>query len=291
VTLAAPAAGMLAGAAMAWGAPPGGTSDFAATGAATGVDVVTGAVAAAVLNAGSNALNQIYDLDIDRVNKADRPLPSGAVSVRQAGVFAALAYAGGLALAATLNAQCLALFVLAALSTLLYSVPPVRTKRHWLGAQLTIASSRGFLLPVAGWSTVKSVATAEPWLVGGVFGAFILGASATKDFADIPGDRAGGCTTLPIRFGARRSVRIIAPFLVLPFVALGAMAGLDVLNARRTVLLILSAGLALWGAYVARLLTRDADELATVAGNHVSWGHMYALMVTAQAGVALAYLL
>jgi 4-hydroxybenzoate polyprenyltransferase len=32
---------------------------------------------AAVLNAASNALNQIYDLEIDRVNKPLRPLPSG----------------------------------------------------------------------------------------------------------------------------------------------------------------------------------------------------------------------
>ena len=31
---------------------------------------------AAVLNAGDNALNQIYDLEIDRINKPKRPLPS-----------------------------------------------------------------------------------------------------------------------------------------------------------------------------------------------------------------------
>ena len=34
-----------------------------------------GALMAAVLNAASNAINQIYDLDIDRVNKPKRPLP------------------------------------------------------------------------------------------------------------------------------------------------------------------------------------------------------------------------
>ena len=32
---------------------------------------------AAVLNAANNAINQIYDLDIDRVNKPKRRCPAG----------------------------------------------------------------------------------------------------------------------------------------------------------------------------------------------------------------------
>ena len=40
---------------------------------------------AAVLNAGNNALNQIYDLEIDRVNKPKRPLPSGRLSMTPPG--------------------------------------------------------------------------------------------------------------------------------------------------------------------------------------------------------------
>ena len=42
---------------------------------------------AAVLNAASNALNQIYDLEIDRVNKPRRPLTSGRMSIGDAWVF------------------------------------------------------------------------------------------------------------------------------------------------------------------------------------------------------------
>ena len=39
---------------------------------------------AALLNAGNNALNQIYDLEIDRVNKPKRPLTSGRLTIAQA---------------------------------------------------------------------------------------------------------------------------------------------------------------------------------------------------------------
>ena len=42
---------------------------------------------AAVLNAASNAINQIYDLEIDRINKPQRPLPSGRLTMREAWIF------------------------------------------------------------------------------------------------------------------------------------------------------------------------------------------------------------
>ena len=72
------------------------------------------------------------------------------------------------------------------------------TKRHGIWANITIAIPRGVLLKVAGWSTVKTILGLEPWYIGAIFGLFLLGAASTKDFADIEGDRAGGCRTLPI---------------------------------------------------------------------------------------------
>ena len=92
-----------------------------------------------------------------------------------------------------------------------------RTKRHGLWANITIAIPRGMLLKVAGWSTVKTIFDPEPWFIGTIFGLFVLGASTTKDFADIEGDRAGGCQTLPILYGVKGAAWMIAPFFVLPF--------------------------------------------------------------------------
>ena len=71
---------------------------------------------------------------------------------------------------------------------------------------MTIAIPRGVLLKVAGWSTVKTVMGVEPWFIGAIFGLFVLGASSTKDFADIEGDRAGRLPDPadPLRREARR---------------------------------------------------------------------------------------
>jgi len=46
--------------------------------------VVLGSACASFLNAANNALNQIYDLEIDRINKPKRPLVTGELSIRQA---------------------------------------------------------------------------------------------------------------------------------------------------------------------------------------------------------------
>jgi len=62
-----------------------------------------------------------------------------------------------------------------------------------------------------------------------------------------------------------------------------------ILTGNRWVLTGLGAGLALWGCYTVYLILRDPDELAKVE-NHPSWTHMYLMMMAAQIGFAVAYL-
>jgi geranylgeranylglycerol-phosphate geranylgeranyltransferase len=248
---------------------------------------------AAVLNAASNALNQIYDLEIDRVNKPKRPLPSGRVTVGGAWIFTLIAYAIALTLAWLVapggRRECFWIVVVATVITVVYSAPPFRTKRLGIWANVTIAIPRGVLLKVAGWSAVKTIVAVEPWFIGGIFGLFLLGASTTKDFADMEGDARGGCRTLPIIYGVRRAAWMISPSFVVPFIliAVGALTG--VLTGNRTLLLLLSAFMTAYGIYVCYLMLRRPEDLA-VEENHVSWAHMYRMMFVAQIGFALAYL-
>ena len=180
-----------------------------------------GSVMAAVLNAGNNALNQIYDLEIDRVNKPKRPLTSGRLSIAQAWCFSIVTYLLALVLAWLVALRRTARMLLARRRRrrlhLLYSVPPFRTKRLGIWANITIAIPRGVLLKVAGWSSVKTIVGLEPWYIGAIFGLFLLGATTTKDFADMEGDRRGGCRTLPIQYGVRRAAWMISPSFVVPF--------------------------------------------------------------------------
>lgn len=288
-TLVAPALGFMSGALTAIGAAP-----REAWTPALLVAPLVGSAMAALLNAGNNALNQIYDLEIDRVNKPKRPLPSGRLSISQTWLFTNITYALALVLAWLVaphgRHECFWLVAGAAVCTYIYSVPPLRTKRMGIWANVTIAIPRGVLLKVAGWSSIKTIMGVEPWYIGAIFGLFLLGATTTKDFADMDGDRRGGCRTLPIQYGVQRAAWMISPSFVVPFVMIPVGAWLHVLTGNFWLLQVLGAVMTVYGLYVCYLMLRRPEDLA-VEENHVSWAHMYRMMFVAQIGFALAYLL
>jgi 4-hydroxybenzoate polyprenyltransferase len=291
-TLLAPAVGMVSGSMVALGSADMKTTPDGTLLVGALPRILAGALLAALLNVASNAVNQIFDLEIDRINKPDRPLPAGEMTVGAAWAVAAATAAAALGIAWALNPTTFWIVLFTAGVVYAYSGPPFRTKRFWWLANLTIAIPRGTLLFVAGWTAVDGDARIRSvllWVLAAMYGLFILGAATTKDFADMKGDAAQGCRTLPIRFGVRRSVWIIAPFFVLPWLLLpmGVFA-----HGNRTPGGILHAALgfalALWGAYIVRLLLRDPDSL-TSSKTHPSWQHMYLLMVVAQVGVAAGF--
>lgn len=332
-TLLPPLLGVISGAICAWGSYWNPDPARQLTGDVL-FNVVLGSACAALLNAASNVINQYYDLPIDRINKPERMLPSGAITMRSAWNYSLALYLaaviptwlvvihpartladrltvptavradlGGAASwlsALTLWHAVFVIYVLGMICTFVYSAPRLgRTKRHAIGANVTIAIPRGMLLKVAGWSMIGPVWAFEAWYIGAVFALFLVGAASTKDFSDMEGDAAGGCYTLPIRYGVRRAAWMMAPSFVLPWllIPLGTMltdpfdpAGHHaILTGNRWALDGLGALLTAWGGYTVWLILRDPDALATTE-NHPSWTHMYLMMMAAQVGFAVAYL-
>ena len=313
-TLLPPLLGILSGSVCAFGSAHSPDPERRVTVALLLV-VAFGSLCASLLNAASNVLNQITDLDVDRINKPDRPLVTGEASLSAAWRLTSWLYVLALipvwwivvpsvgsywnrAAAPLGQHEAFFLFLGGFLFTLVYSVPAFgRTKRFGLWANLTVALPRGCLLKVAGWTLVASARCAEPWVIGGLFMLFLVGATSTKDFSDAVGDRAGGCFTLPVKYGNRIAVRIIAPFFVLPWLLLPLLTtfadpvvpGQRLLTGNPTLLSLLGVLLAGWGAYTVWLLMRNPDELSA-SENHPSWTHMYLMLMAAQAGFAVAYL-
>ncbi len=274
--------------------------------ATIGLYILMGALMAANLNAASNILNQLYDLENDKINKPKRPLPAGEVTERETRILYWILYALSLTAAwfvkplpgdSLVNHECFWIVLVAAIITYVYSAPPYRTKRWGWAAQFTIAVPRGMLLKVCGWSCVAGVfADLEPWYIGLVFFTFLLGAAATKDFADMKGDEAAGCITLPIRYGVKSAAYQISPFFIVPWVLLPLGAhvfkrhdGTSLLSGNPMVLTGLGIFLTLYGMYTVYLILRDPESLAKTE-NHPSWTHMYRMMMVAQVGFAAAYM-
>lgn len=309
-TLLPPLLGILSGSACAWGSAhnPYGTFTWDLL-----FTLCMGSFCASLMNAASNIINQVYDLEIDRKNKPDRPLCTGEVSVGAATAGALGMYALALApiwwvVAPPYDASwaartfapwhahaCFWIFIGGFLCTYIYSAPWAgRTKARGIWANVTIAAARGELLKVAGWAMIAPVTFFEPWFLGAVFFFFLMGAASTKDFSDMEGDRLGGCRTLPVLYGPKKAAWMIAPSFVFPWLLLPlglllkAPGGGRLLTGNPLLLALLGCGLALWGVYTIRLMLRDPDALATTE-NHPSWTHMYGMMMAAQIGLGLAY--
>ncbi len=290
-TLLAPSLGMVSGGLVAWFAVP---AERLVSQRVLFTNLLLGCAAAALLNAASNALNQVFDLDIDRINKPDRPIVTGQISTQGALVFTVITAALALMLAALCSAltgrvDTLAMFSAAAIFSVIYSVPPARMKMHGWLANATVAIPRGVLLKVAGWSLAASIMSLEAWFIGLILGLFLFGATTTKDFSDMTGDAAYGVKTLPVLYGPSRAAKLIAPLLFLPFLLIPLGAVTNLLSGHFADLMFLGFIATAWGGYVALLVLSDPESL-TKTENHPAWRQMYYLMVFLQIGFVVAYL-
>jgi len=276
-TLPAPVAGVIGGAIAAGGGWP-----------RDPLPLALAVVSALLLTGASNGLNQIADVDADRINRPERPLPAGRLGMRQAWWIVAALLAPGVALAAAVGPYYLACVVITVPITAAYSFLPVRTKRIPFLANATIATPRGLLLVLAGWAVGGGFWRPEAWILGAIAWLYIFGAATTKDFADVAGDRATGCVTLPLLLGPRGAARFVAPFLVVPFLLYPVAAGAGWLPGGSLAWGLFGGCLALLGAVAAALLVKNP---APPAGGraHPAWGLMYLQLTAAHLGAAVIF--
>lgn len=154
-------------------------------------------------------LNQLTDVDIDKVNKPSLPLASGDLSARWGKWIVAIAGTSALFIGAT---QSLALFltfaVIMAIGTL-YSLRPTRLKERPFWAALSIAFARGFManaglyLNYTGQLDIPVDTGTMAWVLLFFFG-FGLVIALYKDIPDTEGDQTYNVRTYSVRLGQQR---------------------------------------------------------------------------------------
>jgi len=262
--------------------------------------LLMGGIMASILNAASNVLNQVTEIELDRKNKPTRVLPQGRMTARLALIWSAVLYVLALAIAWMIEPlpgirHTFWCALIAAVATVLYSAKPFYLKARGWWANITIAIPRGCLLKVAGWGCVASALDPEPWFIGFVFMLFLLGAASSKDFSDYEGDKADGLRTLPVIYGMTKTTRLIAPFFVLPWLLMIAGVLLHrpdsespVLHANPVAIIVMGLALAGYGVYIAHSMRNLS--VASIEGNHPAWKHMYFMMMLGQIGIVFCYL-
>ena len=178
-------------------------------------------LAGALVGAAANADNDALDAPADRVNRPDRPVPSGAVSPEMArGIWIGLT-ALALGAAALVSVGVLAVAGLSAVTTAVYNR---RLKGVPLVGNLAVAAVVG-AAPLFGALAVGRVTAPVVAAVALTFG-LTLAREIAKDVEDAPGDRRAGVRTMPVAWGERRSMAGALAVTVTTLIALPlAVAG------------------------------------------------------------------
>jgi geranylgeranylglycerol-phosphate geranylgeranyltransferase len=252
ISLTRPHNGLIAAASVLTGA-------FLAGGSVTGESVTAAAMTLFVCS-GAYVLNDLYDLETDRINKPLRPLAAGRLGRDAAVTWILILWAVGAGFA-LLGGRVAAVFFGGWVTLLwLYSW---KLKRHsWAGHIVVSAvASSGFILGalVAG----KAGAGAVPFALGFLFH---LPREVAKGVADLRGDRSAGFATLAVRLGDRRALTILIWLILaaggaslVPF-ASGFYGWLYMLPVVLVIYPILAV--CLWVALQARGRDRDAGGAA-----------------------------
>ncbi|KAA8492747.1 putative homogentisate phytyltransferase 1, chloroplastic [Porphyridium purpureum] len=205
-------------------------------------------ICAVLVNVYITGLNQIFDVDVDRINKPTLPLASGELGIRAGWtiVLAALPACAGLAAAfpALVTRELLMTLAGSALLGTLYSAPPVRLKRFPLAASICILSVRGLLVNVGFFLSMfrlllrrkglampsysslwSSIAVSRPLLAYIVFffTGFGVCIALFKDIPDIAGDAQFSLRSFAVRIGASKTLWLASGLLAALYIGFSSV--------------------------------------------------------------------
>ncbi|MFM2303276.1 MAG: hypothetical protein RLZZ135_685 [Cyanobacteriota bacterium] len=152
-------------------------------------------------------LNQLYDLEIDRINKPDLPLASGEFSIAQGKWIVGVTGILAIAIAAILGQWLLATVVVSLVIGTAYSLPPIRFKRFPLLAAICILTVRGCIVNLGIFSHFNRVLNGTDilpssiWVLTLFILVFTIAIAIFKDVPDLEGDRQYQIQTFTLVLG------------------------------------------------------------------------------------------
>ena len=165
-------------------------------------------------------INDIYDIEIDKINRPDRPIPSGAVSLKQAKILFILTFGIGVIISIIhylifdLSGLNVILAVFFGLIGWLYAA--WGKKQGFIGNIIVgISFSIGLI-----YGAVLNSLTIPPYIYYFFLTAFflLLSREIVKGCEDIEGDKEEGVKTLAIKLGTKKSITFSLLFEVLAII-------------------------------------------------------------------------
>ena len=180
------------------------------------IPIVLAMMAVFFETAAGNVINDYFDYNIDLVNKPERPIPSGRISLENGKRYAYLLFAAGTVcgfLISYLTANWIPFIIVLIADVVLY-LYAYKLKATPLIGNLAVGFMTGFGFVFGGF-TINNPSIVMTSIFLGFF-AFVMTTAREiiKDIEDVEGDRKDGARTLPILIGKKKPA-ILATILII----------------------------------------------------------------------------
>lgn len=198
-------------------------------------------------------INQIEDIEIDKINKPFLPLASGELSISEGRWIIRSCFAGALILSFLISSKLILIVGGSMAIGWAYSRPPLYLRKHHLPAALAIASVRGILINLGGFYVFNELINGKSELSTDIIilCVFITGFSIViawfKDLPDVKGDSQFKINSIAVLY-SQKTAMIAGHLLLIPSYVSSIIlySGRPLMSIGHIILLILFLANSIW---------------------------------------------
>lgn len=163
-------------------------------------EIILGAITVFIATGSGNTINDYCDYEIDKINKPERPIPSGRIPLKNALYYSLILYIIAIIMGFTIS---VANGLMVIICTILMIVYAYDFKQRCLIGNITVSILTGLTFVFGGLITGDVTIS----IILGFF-AFLMTLSREiiKDSEDIKGDLEENAHTFPIKYGVKNAV-------------------------------------------------------------------------------------
>lgn len=216
-------------------------------------EIILACVSGMFISAGGNVINDYFDIEVDRLSKPYRPLPSGKLSPSGALIFYLFLTMAGFVLSALVNRSTFIIAGGAVVGLFFYSAS-LKLELFWGNFTVALISALAFLYGGAAVGNTRGAS------VPAVF-AFLyhFGREVLKDLEDMEADRLRRSRSIPLVCGKRGAQRTILSTFFLLIIATIVPFALEIYG--WIYLLVVIVGVDLLLIYIVFSTLRDSSPV------------------------------
>ncbi len=176
-----------------------------------------------------NIMNMIFDAELDKLSKPNRPIPAGKVTRKEAAFIATISMALSLIICIFTNLLFFALLIVFFLVGHFYNSPRINFKKHLLASSTTgiiLYGAIPFLMAYSIYNQELPII----FLVFFSILSFIIANS--KDFEDYEEEKKLKISSFPIKFGIEKTAKLLILSLIVLLAILTTMSAFGIIESR-----------------------------------------------------------